>query len=628
MSSFRSKSSKDAKHLRIAIVDKGRCKPEKCNRECLTQCPVNRRGNQCVTIESIDIEDLGNKKKISKISQQLCIGCGICVKVCPFNAIQMVNLPSEIASELTHSYGENSFRLYRLPIPKKGKIVGFIGQNGIGKSTIMSILSGKLRPNYGNYQNPPDINDILKEVRGSTLQPYLQSIYSKEFTIRSKVQHVDKLLKKFQESEDPRTVEKVLSKRLDNENEFHLRVVGGLGLNEISQNEVRHLSGGELQRLMCAMVLLTTADVYIFDEPSNFLDIHYRMVVADLIGELADENRYIFVVEHDMSILDYACDAVHVIYGQPGAYGVVSSIQSTAPGINTYFSGYIASDNVRFRPEPFVFKDRLTLESESTLQQSTEQQSNYNYNSFQVKFDCFELYVAPGQVSTSSLIILAGRNGMGKTTFLKEFNERYSNLIISHKSQYLFGDLPNGVRTVREYLFVPNTYINDPVFKTDVLNTLEVGLLYDRNIRHLSGGELQRVQIVKALSRQSNVYLIDEPSACLDIEQRVRVTKALKRFTAHYKKTVFVVEHDIMMAMGLGMETTSRIIVFGENKNLTDRAAIASSPQMFIEGISSFLKGLNVTFRTSEYSHTSRPRINKIGSRRDLDQKRKNIYYE
>jgi len=170
--------------------------------------------------------------------------------------------------------------------------------------------------------------------------------------------------------------------------------------------------------------------------------------------------------------------------------------------------------------------------------------------------------------------------------------------------------------------------MSDPVFKTDVLNALQVGLLYDRSLKRLSGGELQRVQIVKALSQKAMIYLIDEPSACLDVEQRVQVTKAIKRFTAHYKKTVFVVEHDIMMAMGMGMEATSRIIVFGKGDDTEKRSAIASAPHKFIEGINTFLKELNVTFRTSTYSQTSRPRINKIGSSRDLEQKRKNTHYD
>jgi ATP-binding cassette, sub-family E, member 1 len=625
MSSFRSKSSKASKKggIRIAIIDRDRCRPEKCGRECLNSCPVNRQGRQCVEIG--DIEDGPKKKKIAKISADLCIGCGICPKVCPFNAIQIVNLPSEIESDLIHSYGENSFKLYRFPIPKKGKVVGFIGQNGIGKSTIMGLLSGKVRPNFGKI--PLEDTDILKNFRGSELQPYLRDLYQNELRVKAKPQHVDKLLKKLKRTQDRSTVQEIVTKHHNVENEFHNEIVTRLGLDLLSDSTVANLSGGELQRLICATTLMTEADVYIFDEPSNFLDIHYRMVVAELIGLLVDENRYVFVVEHDMSILDYTCDSLHIIYGQPGAYGVVSSLQSTASGINTYFDGYIATDNVRFRAEPYNFKDRLTLECEPT---DGVLQTSYEYEEFEVSYDQFKLRSESGKVSTSSLIVLAGRNGMGKTTFLNHINDKYSDLIISYKPQYLTNSTPDQSMSVRDYLYSDGeSYITDPMFRTDVLNSLEVGLLFDRNIKRLSGGELQRVIIAKALSRKANIYLIDEPSACLDVEQRVQVTKAIKRFTAHYHKTVFVVEHDIMMSMSMGMEATSRIIVFGDDDNESDiRSAMASRPQKFNQGINAFLKELNITFRTSTYSQSSRPRINKIGSSRDSEQKARGVYYE
>lgn len=619
MSSYRSKASKTAKKsgVRIAIVDRNRCKPNKCNRECLNSCPVNRQGKQC--IEIADIEDGPKKKKMAQISTSLCIGCGICPKVCPFNAIQIVNLPSEIESDLIHSYGENSFKLYRFPIPKKGKVVGFIGQNGIGKSTILSLLSGKVRPNFGS--EPLEDTEILKKFRGSELHPYLQNIYRDDLTIKIKVQHVDKLLKQLRRKEDKSTVQDVMTKYYDETNSFHQSVMTRLGLDALANSVVTNLSGGELQRLICATTLLSDVDVYVFDEPSNFLDIHYRMVMAELISELVNEDRYVFLVEHDMTILDYACDSLHIIYGQPGAYGVVSSLQSTASGINSYFEGYISSDNVRFRPEPYVFKDQLTLEVENQI----DQQLKYTYDTFEIEYDNFRLRADAGEVSDSSLIVMAGRNGMGKTTFLNYINSEYSDLIISYKPQYL-SNIEN--QTVRSYLNFKNSYASDPVFRTDVLNALEVGLLFDRQLKKLSGGELQRVAIVKALATPANLYLIDEPSASLDVEQRVQVTKAIKRFTAHYKKTVFVVEHDIMMAMSMGMEATSRIIVFGDESDTDIRTARAQTPLKFGNGINEFLKELNITFRTSKYSRTIRPRINKIGSSRDSDQKSRGVYYE
>ena len=136
--------SNKTKLTRIAIINSDRCKPNKCNQECKNSCPVNRAGKLCV--------DVDISSKISTISEPLCIGCGICVRKCPFEAISMINLPSNLDKDTTHRYGLNTFKLHRLPIPSMGQVLGLIGINGIGKSTVLSILAGKIKPNLGNFQ--------------------------------------------------------------------------------------------------------------------------------------------------------------------------------------------------------------------------------------------------------------------------------------------------------------------------------------------------------------------------------------------------------------------------------------------------------------------------------------------
>ena len=148
------------------------------NKNVKKSCPVVRSGKECIDIEDIAI-----------ISDSLCIGCGICVDVCPFNAIKIVNLPVRLINDLIYSYGINKFQLYKLPIPTAGKIYGILGRNGIGKSTLVNILDGSIKPNYGKYDDT-NIHNILSKQRGTVLYKYLVQLYDNKFKIKKKPQNV------------------------------------------------------------------------------------------------------------------------------------------------------------------------------------------------------------------------------------------------------------------------------------------------------------------------------------------------------------------------------------------------------------------------------------------------------
>jgi len=131
--------------------------------------------------------------KHTSIVETTCIGCGVCIKRCPFQAIKIINIPTNLDKETTHRYGANTFKLHRLPIPRKGQILGLVGANGTGKSTAIKILSGKIKPNLGKYDNEPDWKDVLKYFRGSELQNYFNLIIKNELKSQLKPQYVDSL---------------------------------------------------------------------------------------------------------------------------------------------------------------------------------------------------------------------------------------------------------------------------------------------------------------------------------------------------------------------------------------------------------------------------------------------------
>ena len=590
----------------IAIINKDKCKPKKCNNECKRFCPPNLSGQLCIEIEDTKVV----------INEDLCISCGACVKKCPFDAIKMVKLPSELSNEMVHLYGENMFRLYKLPYPKIGKIIGILGPNGCGKSTIMNILSKNILPNFGNLKigNCDNEKNILNKCKGNELHKYLSLLYNDKLIVNIKKQDIINIIKKVKKTI---TVKDILE-RFTLKEKFN-RISTILNLSRLMNKEVLKLSGGELQLLICSINLLKDGNLYIFDEPTNFLDIEYRIKIANLITELNDnENVYIFIVDHDLSILDFVSDQIHIIYGEPGAYGVVSTLYSSLEGINIYFDGYIPADNIRFRPEPYKLKSSI-IEYDNHIKSNTIkfeiEPIDINFDTFNLKINKFEL------TSNINMVIILGKNGTGKTTFLNYLYNNYKG--ISYKPQF---ENNEKTTTVINYLYLKiKSSMFNQIFINDVINPLNIKNLYDKQLNTLSGGEFQRLNIVVCLGTPADIYLIDEPSASLDIEYRFIVTKVIKRFLLQNEKFGFIIEHDILMATTLAKEESSRILLFKENKQNFDKKYCDASLLNFNTGINLFLQDIDATFRIDR--NNKRPRLNKYNSINDKEQKLTNKYF-
>jgi ATP-binding cassette subfamily E protein 1 len=335
--------SKDVEDkLRIAIINPDRCKPKKCKQECKRICPINKGGKLCVEVTPDD--------KLSKIAENLCIGCGLCVKKCPFEAIYIINLPKNLSTQTSHRYGPNTFKLHRLPFPQIGQVLGLVGTNGIGKTTALKILSGKEKPNLGEFNNPPDWNQILKYYKGTELYNFFKMSLDGSITVATKIQHVDDIPKVLKG-----TINELLAKK-DKEGKRIPDFRTQLDLDHIQDRTIDTVSGGELQRFAICLVACTKADVYLFDEPTSYLDIKQRLKAADTIRSLSTSENYIIAVEHDLSILDYLSDNICVLYGVPTAYGVVTLPYGVREGINVFLDGFIPTENMRFREYNLNFR--------------------------------------------------------------------------------------------------------------------------------------------------------------------------------------------------------------------------------------------------------------------------------
>jgi ATP-binding cassette subfamily E protein 1 len=586
---------------RVAVLDSDRCKVKKCDKACVNFCPMVRS-----RLEAIKIED--NKAVISEV---LCSGCGICVKKCPFKAISIVNLPDELDKDCSHRFGPNSFKLFRLPTPSPGTVLGLLGQNGIGKTTTLKVLSGEFKPNLGRFEKPPEWGEILQFYRGSTLQEYFQKVSESKLKISHKPQYVDKIPKAVSGKVSDLLVKVDERKCID-------KLAEDLELHKIWERPLEVLSGGELQRVAMAAALSREADVYLFDEPSSYLDVKQRLQVAKAIRSLKEEQKTIIVAEHDLAIIDYLSDQICVFYGDAGVYGVVSHVHGVRTGINIYLQGFIPDENIMFRREAIIFHEK------PPALDSGAGEILLSWLRIEKTFKEFKLVAEPGEIRRGEIIGILGPNGIGKTTFVKilagleeaDKKQKFGELMVSYKPQYI---APEYEGTVQELLMdIAKDAFTSSWYKTEILGPLKLNLLLDRRVMELSGGELQKVAIAACLSRKADLLLLDEPSAYLDVEERLNMARTIRRVIESRNVPAFVVEHDVVTQDFVA----DRLMVFGGEPGLN---GIANSPTSLRKGMNSFLKEMNVTFRRD--SVTRRPRVNKENSKMDIFQKDLGEYY-
>jgi len=589
---------------RVAVLDKDLCQPKKCGLECIKYCPVNKSGADCIV--------LNEESKKAQIDEDICNGCGICVKVCPFDAITIVNLASELATDKIHQYGPNSFRLFRLPTPKIGQVVGLLGRNGMGKSTVVNILSGNLKPNLGRYENPPEWDEILKYYSGTELKQHFEKIEQKKIRSSIKPQQVYQITQAFDgtgkellEKYDERGVSRELIKKL--------------GLENSMEQSLKELSGGELQRIAVAVAASKDTEFYFFDEPSSYNDVFQRIGVARVIQNLAKIGKSVMVVEHDLTLLDFLSDFVEVLYGEPAAYGIVSSVLSTKVGINVFLDGYLPAENVRFRDKKFSFD--VSSSSTDIFQEGSD---IVTYPKLEKKYSSFSVTIEPGRVRKGEVLGIMGANALGKTTMMKmiagvekpDSGSIDKKIKIAYKPQYLQNDIDVEVIALLDK--ANGNPVEGSLEEEQILEPLKIKKLYNKSVKNLSGGELQKVAVASCLLQKVDLYALDEPSAFLDVEDRIVVAKFLQKFVRSFGKSAIVIDHDLQL-MDLVSDT---MIIFEGESGIVGQA---TSPMPKADAMNRFLKSLDMSFRRDERS--LRPRVNKLESRLDKDQKASGNYY-
>ncbi|MEW5760048.1 MAG: ribosome biogenesis/translation initiation ATPase RLI, partial [Candidatus Thermoplasmatota archaeon] len=442
--------------------------------------------------------------------------------------------------------------------------------------------------------------DVLKKFAGKEIFEYFKALSNGKIRTAMKPQYVDKIkniykgeARKLLKKIDERNAVEDFSKALDID----------------VRKEIEKMSGGELQRLAILSTSIKNADIYFFDEPSSYLDIYQRLRVAKFLDELCKEAMVV-VIEHDLAILDFLATKIHLIYGEEGAYGVISNVRTNRNAINTYLDGYMKEENIRVRDWKIEFEVRPP-------RREWVGDELISFDGIEKSYENFFLKVSKGRIRKGEVVGVVGPNAIGKTTFVKilsgEIKPTKGNIkksvSISYKPQHI------KLSGIVSQLF---SDLKDDFFIAEIKNNLGIKSFYERDVDSLSGGELQRVAVALALAKEADIYLIDEPSAYLDSNQRMICAKTIRRVIEKRNSCGMIVDHDVYF---IDLVSDSLMVFSGTPSS----EGYGYGPFDLREGMNRFLSGVGITFRRD--NETNRPRINKPNSKLDREQKEKGEYY-
>jgi len=590
---------------KITVVIRDKCAPEATNYRCINMCPVNMTGKKSKPIIVPKAIKLRGNSVYPSINHRHCINCGICVNICFKRAIKVVNVPGDMEDwNPTHEYEETEFKLFGLPVLNKGIVTGIIGENGIGKSTLLKILAGEIKPN-GGKSSKDAFKFFLSDLSTPGMARFLESVSSGEKQVSFKNQSLNDL------KQSSKTFQELLED-IDKENQ---EIIDLLKLKHLLDKKSSETSGGELQRIAIALAMLQPADVYLLDEPATYLDVNQRLNLARVLRLKLNENRIILVVEHDISVLDYWSNLIHILWGEPQVYGVVSRSLSVKKGLNAFLTGWLKEENIHFRHRVISFK-------RTVKERKWQDRPHISWPDDIVTLGTFKLDIKHGKIFQGEILVIVGENGLGKTTFANLISGKipgHSKIqaTISYKPQQISKEFDV---TVLDFLHqVTGKYLNTKYWKLQLLNPLGINHFLDWSMSELSGGENQRVFIAACLAKDADLYILDEPSAFLDALERTKISNVIRNQTKRNPTSAVIsIEHDVQLADFTG----DRIMMF---QGIPAIYGTVSSPMTKREGMNAFLKSLNVTFRRDQ--ETGRARINKEKSQMDKKQKEIGEYY-
>ena len=488
---------------------------------------------------------------------------------------------------LSHGFGDRaifkdvSFRLL------KGEHIGLIGANGEGKSTFMSIITGKLMPDEGKVEWAKNVKvGYLDQhavlTKGMTIRDVLKSAFADLFDMEEKMNAIcDAMAAGTLENMDEAMEELGVIQELLMAHDFYIidskvdEVGRALGLEDIGMDkDVTELSGGQRTKVLLAKLLLAKPDILLLDEPTNYLDaVHIEWLKRYL---LEYENAFI-LISHDIPFLNSVVNLIYHMENQElnryvGDYDKFMEVyeMKKAQREAAYnrqqkeiaeLEDFVARNKARVATRNMAMSRQKKLDKMDVIELAAEKpKPEFNFKTARTPgryiFQTNGLVIGYDDPLSSALdlemergqkIVLTGANGIGKTTLLKSI----LGLIKPLSGSVTLGDyLEIGYFEQEMDQSVTTTCIEEiwnefPAFSQyEVRSALaKCGLTtkhIESQVRVLSGGEQAKVRLCKLINRETNILLLDEPTNHLDVDAKDELKRALKE----YKGSILMVCHE------------------------------------------------------------------------------------